>query len=49
MIYSLLTAWKSGIRFFIEAGDFSFLHSTKTGSGAHSAFCPKGIGLFPLG
>jgi hypothetical protein len=36
--------WTAGVRFAVGARDFSFLHSLQTGSGAHSASYPMGVG-----
>jgi hypothetical protein len=35
----------SGVRLPAEAGNFSLFHRVQTGSGAHLASCPMGIGV----
>jgi hypothetical protein len=46
----IATGWTAGVRFPVEAKDFSLLHSGQTGSGAHPASHPLDTGdSFPGG
>jgi hypothetical protein len=49
-VQCLTTDWTTGVRSPTEAEDFSASLCVQTGSGAHPASCPMGIGgLFPGG
>jgi hypothetical protein len=49
LVFSLGVGWAAGVRFLVEARDFSPLHSAETGSGDHPTFWSIGMDVFAGG